>query len=175
MIPPATAPGPAVNPANSVTTNSSARAAQLPMPEAARSSAGETSAAQVTLLSPKAVTAPDQTAVAPRMREQETAERTDRTQPTDTPTGPPPTFQESPLERQARIALDPPDLALAAPDEVDTAPAPAPADDAATELVVQPAPTPDPPPTPSERAEASFAETRTLSEEREPATVDVSR
>jgi hypothetical protein len=33
----------------------------------------------------------------------------------------------------------------------------------------------DPPPTPRERAEVSFAETRTLSEPREPATLDVSR
>ncbi|MEM9425997.1 MAG: hypothetical protein AAGA06_04775 [Pseudomonadota bacterium] len=179
MLPAANAPGLAIKPASVVTTDTSARAAQTPTPETARSSAGEASSSQVALLSPKAVTAPEQTAVAPRLREQETAERTDRSQPAaDTPTGPPPTFEESPLERQARVALAPPEVTFAPGEETpevsvatdDGAPQP---DQA--ELAIADAPPQDPPPTPSERAEASFAETRTMSEAKEPAIVDVAR
>lgn len=175
MLPAANAPGLAIKPVSVATTEPSARAAQTPSPETVRSSAGEASSSQVALLSPKAVTAPEQTAVAPRLRDQETAERTDRAQSTDTPTGPPPTFEESPLERQARVALAPPELTFASVEEAPEVPV---ATDSApqpdqTELAVSEAPPQDPPPTPSERAEASFAETRTMSKAKEPATVDI--
>jgi hypothetical protein len=159
--------------------NSADRAAPAPASEAPRASAGEGTAARVTLLSVSAVTAPDQSAVAPRLRDQETTERTERSRlPKDTPTGPPPAFEESPLERQARVAFDPPS---AEPDpQIPSAlnAAAIPGDDDGsetgeeTEIVMVEAPA-EPPPTPSERAEASFAETRALSTPKEPTTIDV--
>ncbi len=173
---------PAVSPAGAagqpVASLSATRAAQAPAPEAARASSGEAAPANIRLATSAAVTAADQTAVAPRLRDQETAERTERDLPgKDTPTGPPPTFEESPLERQARVAFDPPERAVepafdlnpgvAAVEETDVA-----AEDNAPKIAKAEAP-PDPPPTPSERAEASFAETRTLSAPREPSRVDV--
>lgn len=172
---------PAVSPAGAVAGQSAAsytasRTAQPPAPEAARTSAGEAAPANVKLATNVAVTAPDQAAVAPRLRDQETAERTERTLPgKDAPTGPPPSFEESPLERQARVAFDPPepafDLTPQVADVEDGTDAKAEAD---AETVKAEAP-PDPPPTPTERAESSFAETKTLATPKEPATVDVAR
>ncbi len=179
MIPAASAAGVAVKTAQPVATLSAERASQPQAPETARSSAGESSAANIRLETTRAVTAPEQTAVAPRLRDQETAERTERALPAnDTPTGPPPTFEESPLERQARVAFDPPE-----PTPADVAPEPAvvPADqpdapEDVPELAVSgEAPPADPPPTPSEKAEASFAETRTISTPREPSTVNITQ
>lgn len=160
-----------------LTSNSATRSDQT-QAETTRASVGETAASKVRLATANAVTAPDQTAVAPRLRDQETAERTERAAPEkDAPTGPPPTFEESPLERQARVAFDPPepkvepayDLApaVAAPEtvpgiEIENAP-----------KIAQAEAPPDPPPTKSERAEASFAETKTMASPREPARVDV--
>lgn len=178
MIPAASVTGYAVKTAQPATLTSAARVAQMFAPEAARASAGETSAAQITMMTARAVTAPDQAAVAPRLRDQETAERTERApQAKDAPTGPPPAFKESPLERQARIAFDPPEVptlpepvardvpnAVAAPSETDLG-----------QSRLEAAPPADPPPTPTERAEASFAETRTISTPKEPATIDMSR
>lgn len=176
---------PAVSPAGAATgqpvpPNSTTRASEPQAPEAARASVGEASASNVKLATASAVTAPDQAAVAPRLRDQETAERTERSAPgKDAPTGPPPSFKESPLERQARVAFDPPELPVepafdlnaevssADRDVTEDVPQESEALDEGAEI--------DPPPTPSERAEASFAETRTISEPREPATVDVAR
>lgn len=176
MIPAASAAGVAVKTAQPVATLSAERASQPQAPETARASAGESSAANIRLETTKAVTAPEQTAVAPRLRDQETAERSERALPAnDTPTGPPPTFEESPLERQVRVAFDPPE-----PEAANDAPAPAakaevrdtPED--LPELTVSgEAPPADPPPTPAEKAEASFAETRTMSKPHEPSTVNV--
>ncbi len=176
---------PAVSPAGAaagqpVANLSANKAAQPPAPEAARASAGEAAASNVKLATSAAVTAPDQTAVAPRLRDQETSERTERSLPgKDAPTGPPPSFEESPLERQARVAFDPPDEPVEP--AFDLNPDIAVVEEAATtepeeapEIVVAEAPA-DPPPTPSERAEASFAETRTMSEPKEAAQVDVAR
>ncbi|MCV6593084.1 MAG: hypothetical protein OIF48_09045 [Silicimonas sp.] len=94
----------------------------------------------------------------------------------DDPTGPPPTFEESLLERQARVAFDPPEL----PPRADELPPPEPVaaasdpSEAVTEVEEAPPPAPqDPPPTRTDRAEASFTETKALAEAREPATVDV--
>ncbi len=69
---------------------------------------------------------------------------------TDGPTGPPPAFEETPLARQAREALNP------NPEVVQE------------ETEVQLEPNVDPPPTPSQRAEAAIAETRALEETSEP-------
>jgi hypothetical protein len=70
---------------------------------------GKAAASDIRPETASAVRAPDQLTVAPRLRDQETAERSER-ELTDkkAPTGPPPAFEESPLERQARVALDPP-------------------------------------------------------------------
>ncbi len=174
MIPAASVTGLPAKAGQPVAHHSAARTAHAHAPETARSSGGETAAAHVKLDTAKAVTAPDQTAVAPRLRDQETAERTERApQAKDAPTGPPPSFEESPLERQARVVFDPPD---AKPD---------PAFDIRADVKVteddgppkepdaQAQPPADPPPTPTERAEASFAETKTISTAKAPATVDV--
>ena len=176
MLPAASVSGVAVKTIQPATALSGDRTSQPQAPETARASVGEGSAANVRAESTKAVTAPEQTAVAPRLRDQETAERTERTPPAkDTPTGPPPTFEESPLERQARVAFDPPDPATATdtpPPETDANTGEGNVPPSAISSAPQPA---EPPPTKSERAETSFAETKTLAEQREPATVDVAR
>lgn len=177
MIPAASSVGVAVKPPQPVTAQTAQRTVQPQAPETARASAGEAAAANVRTETPNAIQAAEQSSVAPRMRDQENAERTERAVPgKEGHTGPPPTFEESPLERQARVAFDPPEVAEA-PKE-----APSPeiesADDQpepdAPELKVAAAPA-DPPPTPTERAEASFGETRALAEPKEPATIDVAR
>lgn len=164
--------------AQPVTPSTSARVHASP--ETARASVGEAAPSNVKLATASAVTAPEQIVVAPRLRDQETAERTERAAPAkDSPTGPPPSFEESPLERQARVALDPPDVKArpafdvvptAAAKETDAETEEIRADDrsgtARDEAV-------DPPPTPTERAEAGFAETRMLAEPPAPATVDL--
>lgn len=176
---------PAVSPAGAATgqpvANLSAnKAVQAAAPEAARASAGETAASNVKLATSSAVTAPDQSAVAPRLRDQETSERSERALPgKDAPTGPPPSFEESPLERQARVAFDPPEQPVEPafdlrPDVEVVEKQTSSNDEGTLEVVTAEAPA-DPPPTPSERAEASFAETRTLSEPKEAAQVDVAR
>ena len=179
MLPAATATTAAVKPAQPVSTQTAQRAAEPQAPETARSSAGESAASNVKAETAKAVAAPEQTAVAPRLRDQETAEQTNRAPiKGDAPAGPPPAFEESPLERQARVAFDPPDVST----EEQTASLPdteAPTENEASAPVTQfddagPEQA-DPPPTPTERAEASFAETRTLSEGREPSSVNVAR
>lgn len=184
---PAASPASAAVTSPSPATNQNGSRAHLPQaPETARSSAGEATAANVKTETAKAVTAPEQSAIAPRLRDQETTERSERAPlAKDAPTGPPPTFVESPLERQARVVFDPPDLNAmpqkseavpqieAEPRGEETGPSPEPpvgAPEANAE-----APPQDPPPTPTERAEASFQETITLSEPKEPASIDVAR
>ncbi|MGR3515021.1 MAG: hypothetical protein ACU0GG_19845 [Paracoccaceae bacterium] len=179
MIPVASVTGLPAKSAQPDSHHSATRTAHAHAPDTARSSGGETAAAHVTLDSAKAVTAPDQTAVAPRLRDQETAERTHRTPPgTDAPAGPPPAFEESPLERQARVAFDPPDQGVVSEDTPPVGQA-APPDDAAIEeaftLMEAPVEMVDPPPTPTEKAEASFAETKVMADPKAPGTVDMSR
>lgn len=162
-----------VKPSQPVMGQTAARAAQPQAPETARTSAGEAGAANVRAETPSAVQAAEQSAVAPRLRDQETAETTDRDVPTkDAPTGPPPSFEESPLERQARVALDPPEKSEAANAED----APPPTRDEERSATTQEEPKAvEPPPTPTERAEVSFAETQSLAEPKGPATVDLAR
>ena len=156
---------------------SAQKAAQSQSPETARASAGEAAAANVRSETADAVKAPEQTRVAARLREDETAERTERDK-SDRPAGPQPAFEESPLERQARVALDPQDPT----DEAKATPSSVSVSD------TQPVATRDPesekaiavadieaPPSPSDRAEASFAETIEINTPRDPAQVDVAR
>lgn len=171
MIPSVNVPGPpqAQMPAQP------AQKATLPQADTARSSVGENAAANVRAETARAIDAPEQSSVAPRLREQETKERPDTV--FDELVGPEPTFEESPLERQARVALDPPEIVASPEDtEVRSAEPESPAESDATAITVTQAPPfEDPPPTPSERAETSFAETRSLSTEPKPATIDIAR
>lgn len=128
------------------------------------SSTGEPGASNVRLATSVAVTAPEQTAVAPRLRDQETTERTERsTPPTDAPTGPPPAFDESPLERQARVVFDPPDMIVAQQDEPEQS----------GQGFGPESEQPDPPPAPRDRAEIGFAEARSLSNRADNGTVNI--
>lgn len=170
MFPAASAVTTAVKPVQPADQLSALRSSQQQAAETARSSAGEASAANLRTETAQAVKAAEQSAVAARLRDQEKAEQTDRGLPVeDSPTGPPPAFEESPLERQARLAFQP----------VGSPPAPA-AFSAETTRNAPPDPAApgrteagDPPPTPRDRAEASFAETRTLAAPEAPATVDI--
>ncbi len=182
MIPAAISSGVASSSAQLQAGHTPPRAFANQSAETNRASMGETGPAKVTPLTSTAVSAPEQTATAPRLREQETAEQTDRSAlPKDTPVGPPPTFDESPLERQARVALDPPDLTTQETTDTPKDPsatnsAPETKEAGEVEIISRPnGDAPDPPPTPTERAEASFAETRTLATPKDPTTVDVSR
>ena len=152
------------------TSHTAPKAAASPQTEAPRSSAGEVSAANLRTETARAVDAAGQTAVAPRLRDQETTERSNRLPAKhDAPTGPPPAFDESLLERRSRTALDPPEIieqTKSAPPSGDT--------DTDEEPPASPvAITTDTPPTPSEKAEAGFAETRAISDDAKLATLDV--
>lgn len=173
MIP--TVSAPALSSRGQYPTNpmTALKTAQPSAPETARASAGETGAvirAETTL----AIDAPEQTAVAPRLRDQETAERTARQRlARDAPTGPPPAFDENLLERQVRTAFEPPKQVAPptvgpATTSLDELPAPA----------SKPAPVPDDttndfPEARTERAQAGFAESRALLDDREPYRVDL--
>lgn len=75
--------------------------------------AGETGAANLRPETARAVDPARQAAVAPRLRDQETAERTDRRSLPDTgPTGPAPAFAETFLQRAARLAFSPPEAPI---------------------------------------------------------------
>lgn len=177
MIPSVTTSTFAPKPAVAAAPPTASKTTAPPSPDTARASVGEAAAGNLRAETARAVDAPEQSAVAPRLRDQETAERTDRLPPdTDRPTGPPPAFEESPLERQARVALDPPDTPPEAAPPVQDTPGNA-TETTAREISLPGDDTKDtaPPPTPRERAEVSFAETRTMSEPREAAAFDVSR
>ncbi|MCG6883258.1 MAG: hypothetical protein LJE62_05830 [Silicimonas sp.] len=171
MLPAASSAGVAIKTAQPVVLQSAARTAQANAPETPRASAGEAAASNIPLETAKAVTSPEQSAVAPRLRDQENAEQSNRADlRKDVPTGPPPAFDESPLERQARLAFDPPEHPVEGPSR-DSASIEA--GDAPEDVESDAGYTIEPPPTRSERAEASFAETRNLALSRELSTVDV--
>lgn len=158
------------HPANVMTAQ---KTAQPTAPETARASAGEVGArirAETTL----AIDAPEQTAVAPRLRDQETAERTARQRMArDAPTGPPPAFDESLLERQIRTAFEPPEQDPSPTAELATKP-PADLPDPTSKPVSDPAgQATDFPEARTERAQAGFAESRALLDPREPYRVDL--
>ena len=171
MFPAATVSSAAVKPVQPAPNVTAQKTSQPQAPETARTSTGESAAANIKAETSQAVQAPEQSSVAPRLRDQETAENSQRSDPVkEDHTGPPPSFEESPLERQARVAFDPPDVPATSedvPPPVETAP------DDLDDAEAAKAERADPPPTSSEKAEASFSETRTLAEAREPVTVDV--
>lgn len=149
-----------------------AKTTQPSAPQTARASAGEVAAGDIRVETAFAVDAAEQAAITPRLRDQETAERSQRLmQETDTPTGPPPAFRESPLERQARTAFELPEPAEpSAPD--------AQSRDVPSEMISprEAHPSPDEAQAKSsERAEASFSETRALGKSRESVTFNVAR
>ena len=153
-----------------------AQTTNKPTAPAGQVGSGEAAASNVRAETASAVRAPDQLTAAPRLRDQETAERSERhLADKKAPTGPPPAFEESPLERQARVALDPPDVAPEPEAEVEVSSVDEPdnvsGDDAADDGEMAEI---DPPPTPRERAEVSFTETRAIAEPVESASVDVS-
>lgn len=178
MFPAANVSGAVVKPVQPAPAVTAQKTTQPQAPETARASAGESAAANIKAETSHAVQAAEQSSVAPRLRDQETAERTERAFPAkDEPTGPPPAFEESPLERQARVAFDPPEQAPPERDQAELEPIEVASERVGTGDDAEPvdAAPQDPPPTRTERAEASFSETRHLAEPKEPATVDVAR
>ena len=137
---------------------------------------GKVAASNIRPETASAVRAPDHLTVAPRHLDQDTAECSER-ELTDkkAPTGPPPALEERPLERQARVALDPPDVTPEPEAEVEVmsvgefedAPGGDTADGGDPAQI-------DPPLTPRDRAEVSFSETRAIADPVKPASVDVS-
>ena len=150
--------------------NTAPKAIPAAQPEAPRSSGGEASAANLRSETARAVDAAGQSAVAPRLRDQETTERSNRLRARqDAPTGPPPAFEESLLERRWRTAFDPPDIRKLATSSAQTDQAPA-----NVEVAVLPVKgESDTAPVPSELAKAGFAETRAISDDALPATLNV--
>lgn len=172
MIPSATTSAVAPKPVAPGIQQAAQKTPQSHAPEAARSSAGETAAGSLRAETARAVDASKQAVVAPRLRDQDTAERTERAlTDRDAPTGPPPAFEESPLERQARVALEPPEILP------ETEHREAPEADAVhfsqDETEVQKKDV-EPPPTPREKAEVSFAETRSIAAPRSSGSIDIS-
>lgn len=165
MIPTVTPLGP---PPPTAPTQSAQKSSQ-PQVDAPRSSAGEFTGVNQRAETARAIDAPVQSAVAQRLQDQEKKERPETI--FDDLVGPDPTFEENLLERQARVAFDPPEVnaspsQIADPVEEDTLQSESDAEIVAFE---------GPPPTPTEKAEASFAETRTLATDPEPVTIDVAR
>lgn len=177
MIPATPPAGVAVKSAQPITTFSADRTSQPSAPETARSSSGETAAANIRVETADAVTPPEQSAVVPRLRDEENWDQTERDLPNkDDPTGPPPAFEESPLQRQARVSLDPTEAST--PPELTTEPVgesvkPETKDRMPAQILAAATDPVETPPTPSERAEISFAETRDLAEPTEPPNVDL--
>lgn len=95
MIPTFTSPVPA----NSSAMAQTAQKTAFLQAQTARTSAGESAAANIRPETTRAIDAPDQAVVAQRLRDQETKQRADSV--IEEFAGPEPTFEESPLERQA--------------------------------------------------------------------------
>lgn len=154
------------------TSHTAPKATATPQTEAPRSSAGEVSAANLKTETARAIDAPGQSAVSPRLRDQETAERSNRLSAKyDAPTGPRPTFDESLLERRSRTAFDPPEIA----DQAKSTPPPgiSASNNGADETVKDVEAPPRVPSKVTAQAEEGFAEALVLSEPGKPATLDV--
>lgn len=165
MIASVTHPVALPKPAPQTAPPTAARTSIPPAPETIRGSIGERAAGNVRAETQRAIDAPEQAAVLPRLRDQERAEETERRLiENDLPTGPQPTFEETPLQRHARAALEPPDP-IAGRDDAMSGVTAASGNDKPAE----------PPPGPRERAEVSFAETRSLAVSPEGAAVDIAR
>lgn len=167
MIPPVTTPALAPKPVAPQAPPTANKTVAPPAPDTARASIGESAAGNLRAETARAIDAPEQAAVLPRLRDQETSEQSARLpRDADKPTGPPPAFDESPLERQARVALEPEDVRPdpgAPPEETP----PQTRRREAAELA-------PPPPGPRERAEVSFAETRAIASAPEKLELDLS-
>ena len=136
-----------------------------PQAEAPRTSMGEISADTNRSATPQAIDAAEQSSVSPRHRDQEKSENAARAlgEP-DPPTGPPPSFEESFLTRQAREALDPPETPTTQDDLPELAPENEPEVVDATKAS---------PADSTKRAESSFTETRELSEPTVPSQINI--
>ncbi|MDJ1016952.1 MAG: hypothetical protein QNJ35_10605 [Paracoccaceae bacterium] len=168
-----------IKPAETGQPPASSKSAQPPQPGAARASAGEAPRASLRAETARAIDPPEQLPAAQRLRDRETDETSGRPPLGDGPTGPPPAFQESPLERQVRVALDPPDL----PPELEPA-----APSAEETEVFEPAGAPgkrqeettepvrgETAPARFTRAETGFAETRSIAEDPAASSLNLSR
>ena len=173
MIPAISAP---VTATSAGTPAGSAQPANTTSPkpvQVAPSGRGETAAAATQAATARAVEAPPQAVLALRLRDGETAE----TEPApDKPAGPPPTFDETILQRDARLAREPAALASKADTEKTQQLEPDTSDDASDG--------PGKPEGParandvsaaSRKAEETFSETKKIAQPPEPASVDVSR
>lgn len=148
------------------------RTSDRPEPQAPRASAGEGAATGGSPETARAVDPGTQVAVAPRLRDQETAERSDRHRmPKDGPTGPPPAFKETPLQRRARTALDPPEMPPP-PDRPAAGRAAVPEREPPPEATGEREPD-EAPPSSRERAEVGLAETRAILQAPAPPRLDV--
>lgn len=166
MIPAVSAPAPVAKGAQTSTGSSSGDAASTRQ-GAQTGSAGEVAAAKVRTETTRAVDPARQAAAAPRMRDQETAEQSDRAALPDTgPTGPRPAFQETFLQRAARLALTPPKPEGPSPTAGQTSDAPPDQDDPETPVALRPT-TSD-----MSRARDGFSQTQQFVEARAPSVID---
>ena len=158
---------PAVNakPVQSSATLSDANSLRHSGQSIAQGSSGETSSANIRMDTLQPVTAAEQSSAIAHLRDQETAEHLrNGIVAKDAPTGPPPAFDETPLERQIRIAFQPPEVA-----DAKTI-----ADKGTSQdFDDQPDDTLTVPPSPAERAETAVAETRAISEPTQSGALDV--
>ena len=109
-----------VVPGGQTTQNSATQGKTDPVAGQSRASNGVSAAANVRAETTQAVDPSRQAGVAPRLRDQENAERSPRTGPAgDGPTGPTPAFEETPLQRAARVIFDPPEAMFDVAAEMD--------------------------------------------------------
>lgn len=98
-----------------------AQASAAPLPAQQRTGDATGLARAIRPETPVAIDAARRMAEPERLRDDAArkAATIERPPPDDAPTGPPPTFDETPLQRQARMALQPPDFKTAPPPEND--------------------------------------------------------
>lgn len=197
MIPAATTALPVAQGGQTPTANASQAKADAAVASQSKASAGVAAPAKVRAETTMAVDPSRQSAVAPRLRDQENAERSARVPPTgDGPTGPPPSFEETPLQRASRVIFDPPeayldvaaqieaDIASVEPEPAEVADAPPNAPEPPNATEPEPEARPEPRPDSDARearreaaarqAEAAFEEARQLEKSEEAAEVDLS-
>lgn len=166
MIPTVSAQMPVAKGAQPVTNQPPQAKPDAQTQGAASTSAGESAASNVRVETRAAIDPTRQTANAPRLRDQEKSETTRNP---EGPVGPPPAFQETLLQRQARTVLSPQAVSPTdtASEQVATVDAeePSPAADEASELAK------DEDAAKRAEAERGFAETRALDDD--PADIQV--
>ncbi len=118
MIPVTPAGAPVANGGPTTASTSGSAKPDATVVGQSKSSAGVASPANAKAETKVAVDPSRQTTVAPRLRDQETTERSERNPPPkDGPTGPLPSFEETPLQRAARVIFDPPEAFLEVTEE----------------------------------------------------------